>query len=141
MKDKLILELKSVGVADLTLNGTSPLALDIPTTTSQRARALVDTTENWQKKTSYVPIKGEIIVYSDRNVIDGQNYPGIKIGDGLAYVVDLPFVGEEITANIIEILNEHILNINAHVSEEDRSFWNNKLNYAIDGEKLIFNRN
>lgn len=141
MSDKLSLQLKPVGVAELTLNGITPLALDIPTTTAQRARALVDTTENWQQRTSYVPIKGEIIVYSDRNVIDGVNYPGIKIGDGLAYVVDLPFVGQDSELTILGLINAHIEDIDIHVTEEEKNFWNNKLNYSIDGEKLIFNRN
>ena len=141
MKDKLTLQLKSNGVAELTLNSVSPLAIDVPTTTAQRARALVDTTANWQKRTSYIPVKGEIIIYSDRNVVDEHNYPGIKIGDGLAYVVDLPFVGQEVEAHILGVLNEHIEDMHMHITDEEREFWNNKLNYSIDGEKLIFNRN
>lgn len=141
MSDKLSLQLKPVGIAELTLNSVTPLALDIPTTTAQRARALVDTTENWQQRTSYVPIKGEIIVYSDRNVIDGVNYPGIKIGDGLAYVVDLPFVGQDSELTLLGLINAHIEDMDIHVTEEEKNFWNNKLNYSIDGEKLIFNRN
>ena len=141
MSKKLTLQLKSEGVAELTLNNVSPLAIDIPTSTSQRARALVDTTENWQKRTSYIPERGEIIIYSDRNTLDGQNYPGIKIGDGMAYVVDLPFVGQEIEATIFDVLNQHIEDMSVHVTDEEREFWNNKLNYSIDGERLIFNRN
>lgn len=102
----------------------------------------VDTSENWAKKTSFVPDVGMIIVYSDRDVIYDQggnpiNVPGIKIGDGNAYVVDLPFIDDSVLGK----LAEHIDDSTKHISSSDRQFWNNKLNYAINDENLIFNRN
>ena len=101
----------------------------------------IDTSEEWSKKTAYIPKKGEIVIYSDRHVVDGVNYPGIKIGDGLAYVVDLPFFGDEVTNMIVDILNDHINNAQIHVSASDREFWNSKINVEMDGESLVLTRN
>ena len=50
--------------------------------------------------------------------------PGIKIGDGAAYVQDLPFVDEELRDKIMD----HINNPDIHVSLREKLFWNNKLN-------------
>lgn len=56
-------------------------------------------TSYWTSLSNYIPAAGEIIIYTDKDVIidDGQtkNIPGIKIGDGLAYGIDLPFIGDE----------------------------------------------
>ena len=41
------------------------------------------TSANWAKATNFVPLNGEIIIYSDLNKI--------KIGDGNTSVVNLPF--------------------------------------------------
>ena len=121
-----------------------------------------DTTANWEKvQLSFVPMAGEMIVYDDyepvwlknpdgsyeldsqgnkiqKTVLDKYNrevlvwVPGLKIGDGNIYLVDLPFV--TITPDL----------------EEKMEFWNNKLNvddspegcqYMADIETLIFNRN
>lgn len=99
-----------------------------------------DTTANWSTKTSYVPASGDIIIYTDKDTVaDGgtnKQVPGIKIGDGNAYVVDLPFVDAAIAGQI----NDHISNANIHVTSNEKTFWNNKLNFALNGETLLFNR-
>jgi hypothetical protein len=102
------------------------------------AKLTIDTSSNWATRTFYIPAKGEIIVYSDRHVIDSVNYPGVKIGDGLAYVVDLPFVGDDISNQIAEALNLHINDSASHVSAADRENWNNKVSCIVLGENLIF---
>lgn len=106
------------------------------------ARIEVRTTAEWNERMMYIPKVGRIIVYSDRNVIDGVAYPGVKIGDGLAYVVDLPFVGDDVASRIMSLIEEHIQNDQIHVTEAERAFWNNKINYEMDdsGETLIINR-
>lgn len=104
------------------------------------ARLVMDTSANWAARTGYIPARGEIIVYSDRHVIDSVNYPGVKIGDGLAYVVDLPFVGDDISNQIVEALNAHIDDSVSHISAEERELWNNKVSCAVLGENLIFER-
>ena len=120
-----------------------------------------DTTANWEKvHTKFVPLAGEMIVYDDYEpvwelnsdgsyvIVDGHKVqkkvidktgvatyvwvPGLKIGTGYNYLIDLPFV--QITPDI----------------KDKMEFWNNKLNvddspegcqYMADVETLIFNRN
>lgn len=117
------------------------LVLSSPTGDGTRARIFYDTTANWKQKTSYIAPVGTIIVYTDRNVIDGVKYAGVKLGDGLAYVVDLPFVGDDIAAQVVAMLNEHVNDTGIHVTSEEKEFWNNKLNCVVIGEKLYMNRN
>lgn len=104
------------------------------------AKAMMDTTENWNLKPTFIPSKGLLIVYIDHGttVWEGEtiNVPGIKIGDGAAYLVDLPFVGEDWHA----VLEEHIQNTDIHVNPDEKSFWNAKLNCNLQGEVLQFNR-
>lgn len=45
-----------------------------------------DTKENWDKATGFIPLKGEIIIYTDLN--------RFKIGDGSKTVSQLSFCGE-----------------------------------------------
>ena len=47
-----------------------------------------DIEENWNKATTFIPMKGEIIVY---NVDENYDYERIKVGDGLTTVINLPF--------------------------------------------------
>lgn len=51
---------------------------------STRIQQKMDTKANWDKATNFVPLKGEIIVYSDLNEM--------KVGDGTTLVKDLPFI-------------------------------------------------
>lgn len=127
----------------INLNGGETMRIKMisPSSAAFSGRISINTTAGWNEKISYVPVKGEIVIYSDRHVIDGVDHPGIKIGDGLAYVVDLPFFGDDEADRIITIIDNHITDASVHVSEEDRSFWNAKLNYETVGENLIFTRN
>ena len=79
---------------------------------------MVHTTAEWQQLTSLVSIKGMIYVWSDYKTENGIDIPAMKIGDGLAYVVDLPFATQAIT--LAQIQN-----------------WNNKVNARVSGENLI----
>lgn len=106
------------------------------------AKIEVRTTAEWNTMIQYIPPANRIIVYADKSVIDGTPIPGIKIADGLSYVVDLPFVSDDIAAEFVRLLGEHVTDRIAHVTEEERNFWNNKINYALDEsqETLIINR-
>ena len=100
---------------------------------AQRVKARIlakrDTTANWNAAIGFIPMQGEIIIYTDyeTKVIDGQavNIPGIKVGSGNAYVQDLAFVGELER----EIILEHIHDTGIHVSSAEKRIWNNKLCY------------
>ena len=110
-----------------------------------------DTTANWNRFPNIVPEAGEAIVYSDYSSYqDDHNntvyVPGIKIGDGLAYLADLPFVGGPgydgpSFESIVARLGLHENNASMHVSSEDRAKWDNKLNCEVSGETLILTRN
>lgn len=118
-------------------------------TVNGRIKFKRDTTANWNAARGMIPLEGEIIVYNDykqiTKEIDGINQtiqiPGIKIGDGMAYVQDLPFVDQELRDKIMD----HINNPDIHVSLREKLFWNNKLNVNDNSEvvndALIFNRN
>lgn len=116
-----------------------------------------DTTANWNAAIGFVPLNGELIIYDDYKTITydveeyGQtitktkNIPGIKIGDGNAYVQDLPFVDDELR----EKLMEHIENYDIHVTLGDKVFWSNKINVddayeqiydELEGEMLVLTR-
>lgn len=116
-----------------------------------------DTTENWNNARGFIPLAGEIIVYDDyevktwtveeygETVTKTANIPNIKIGTGNAYVQDLAFVDEKTR----DILMEHIINNDIHVTLQEKVFWNNKLNYdsiyeethsELENEILVFNR-
>lgn len=62
-----------------------------------RIQHKIDTPENWAKATNFIPLNGEIIVYS-YPAEDGLQSK-IKIGDGSSYLANLPFINTEITLN------------------------------------------
>lgn len=123
------------GAASLNVNGIVPMA-ELPIE--------YGTTAQLNSDIIYVPERGQIIIYSDHGTItkNNQTYnvPGIKIGDGSAYLVDLPFVGDDQIQTVLLALQTHINDTTVHVSLSDREKWNNKLNYDISGETLILNR-
>lgn len=57
-----------------------------------RVQSKSDTTANWNNTPNFIPLKGEIIIYTD--YYHGDR-PGIKIGDGVTRVQDLKFIGFE----------------------------------------------
>lgn len=57
-------------------------------TLKTRLKLKTDTATNWAKATSFIPLKGEMVVYTDSN----NKAIGIKIGDGSTVVTSLPFV-------------------------------------------------
>ena len=114
-------------------------------TINARILARRDTTEHWNANRSFVPLRGEVIVYTDHGQMeDGYgntiNVPGVKIGDGSAYLIDLPFVGNDTRYQILQELREHSGNTVIHVTQQDRDFWNNKLNCLVNDGVLTLNR-
>lgn len=91
------------------------------------------TTQEWNAAIDYIPPANTILLYSDTN--------NIKISDGLAYAVDLPFITDEVKNDILTALNTHATDEEIHITAAERTFWNNKLNYGLEGELLILNRN
>ena len=113
---------------------------------SQLSIVSENTTAGWGEFSHYIPKAGEICIYTDYASVRDEfgntiMCPGIKIGDGSAYLIDMPFVDEGTRQYLFNEISKHTSNESIHVSENDRSFWNNKLNYEISGETLILNRN
>lgn len=102
------------------------------------AVVLSDTTENWNKKASLISELNTVYVYVDHQTKTDEEgkevwIPGIKIGDGKAYLIDLPFSDELMIA--------HINDLGIHVTPEEKEFWNNKVRTYMDtveGEQLVF---
>lgn len=79
---------------------------------------VVHTTSEWAQLTTLVSQRGVIYVWSDYKIENNVPIPAMKVGDGLAYVVDLPFATQAIT--MAQINN-----------------WTNKVSARVSGEELI----
>lgn len=121
----------------ISLGNDAAHALGVVVSSGGNARLTMGTVAYWDAHRDYIPKRGEIVVYSDRRVIDGVPYPGIKIGDGRAFGIDLPFVGDDSSRIILDILNDHIHDDTRHIVPGERENWNNKVSCSIDGERLI----
>ena len=127
-------------------------------TVNTRIQFKRDTTENWNNAVGFIPLAGEVIVYTDyetktyqteeygETVTKTVQIPNIKIGTGNAYVQDLAFVDEKTR----DILMAHIQDHDIHVTLQEKVFWNNKINVddaaeqvsgELADETLILNRN
>lgn len=101
------------------------------------------TVEEWNNDKDLISQKGTLYIYTNYKVIKDQEdneifLPGIKLGDGKAYLIDLPFLN---TDTFNEQILDHINNKVIHVSLEDRMFWNNKLNLVQpESQTLVLNR-
>ena len=61
-----------------------------------------DTEDNWKSNTTFIPKKGELIIYDS----DNQHlYQRIKIGDGTSDVTTLKFVNEQELSEVTNLLN------------------------------------
>ena len=84
---------------------------------------------NWIKATGFIPYKGELIIYDIEVDKDGNTlelptdeiygrtepytYERIKIGDGINFVTDLPFVDEQVRLAINALNTDAIINVYA----------------------------
>lgn len=97
------------------------------------------TTAEWNSQADLISELNVIYVYTDYQTVNGQNMPGIKFGDGLAYLIDLPIIGGN-TA----MLTNHVNDNSVHLVNGERSFWNDKVSCFLsptDSEELIFTTN
>lgn len=102
------------------------------------------TTAEWATKPTYRPEEGVLIVYTDYEEVPTEHGPvtnaNFKIGNGNVYLVDLPFVD----AGLRYEIGNHINNKIVHITQEEREFWNNKINCLdteISDDLLEFTRN
>lgn len=110
------------GVATNNLNVSGIIGAGIPIGDKQ---IFSDTTENWNTQTFLIGKKDCLYVYTDYKQEDGKDIPAFKVGDGLAYLIDLPF------------------SYMGNVTAEQIEFWNNKVTAFIDTveeENLILSK-
>lgn len=105
-----------------------------------------NTTAGWNSNPQYLPKAGEICIYTDAVIVTDDlgntiAYPDIKIGDGNTYLIDKPFVTAGVRYTLLNALYDHENNHVIHITQEEREFWNAKLNYEESGETLVFTRN
>ena len=85
----------------------------------------------WSANSDFIPLEGEIIVYTDHKTTtdsEGQiiNVPDFKVGDGVTTVGNLPFLvgtNEEIEAQLKTIadnLAAHIADKQVHITDGER---------------------
>lgn len=84
-----------------------------------------DTTENWNANPGLMSEEGILYIYTDYlKDKEGRDIAGIKVGDGKAFLIDLPFT--------CEIWEDHIKDAVRHITQKEREFWNNKVRCYID---------
>ena len=104
------------------------------------------TTAQWNTDITTISKKDVLYIYTDYKIIeqDGKEYllPGLKIGDGTSYLVDLPFINDGDNSVFNNMLLNHMNDNTIHITENERIFWNNKLNYEsqLINETLVLNR-
>lgn len=99
-------------------------------------KVLYADTATWNSQAQLVSQQGYIYIYSDyKQDSSGNDIPGIKVGDGNAYLIDLPFS--------TKLIDEHIADAVAHITSAERDFWNNKVTCYIDDNnitRLVFSK-
>lgn len=88
---------------------------------------LCDTTDNWNAHIDYVAPKGAIVVYTDYATINDEPVPNIKISDGLAYLIDQPFVSDDMREELLR----HINDTTVHITAAERAKWNSKVSCSV----------
>ena len=109
---------------------------------------MLGTKADWQLKYNYIAPRGTILIYTDNgNYIDENEHlkivPAIKVADGSTPCIDLPFVGDDVKAEIKRELQTHITDNIRHITADERIFWNNKINCndTVTDSNLVLNRN
>ena len=99
-----------------------------------RPEVFFNTKEGWNLQSQLIGQINTIYVYTNYQQDEqGKNIAGIKIGDGKAYLVDLPFLDT--------LYFKHINDDNIHVTSAEKQFWNNKMRcyYSLtQDEALVF---
>ena len=106
--------------------------------TDQLSNIVIKTKEIWKQYDKVKSQRGKIYVYTEDDPNLNKS-PLIKIGDGLAYICDLPFITDELS----EQLKDHVQNEQIHISQIEREFWNNKVTCYLSNEnqeQIIFDK-
>lgn len=92
------------------------------------------TTAEWQAQLSLVGAENTIYIYTDyQKDSNNKNLAGIKVGDGQAFLADLPFIDT--------FYYDHIRDTTVHVTAAERQKWNDKVRCFVsltDAETIVF---
>lgn len=102
----------------------------------------VGTTAEWNRKPETIAEAGHAYVYLDYSTETDESgatvqIPGVKIGDGTSYLIDMPF---SIAGTTQKQLTDHISNASIHVSSGDRTLWDSKVDVYVEDDNLFFER-
>jgi len=92
-----------------------------------------NTTYGWDTEHHGMVAEADTLyVYTDHSVdSQGNTIAGIKVGDGMSYLIDMPFTDK--------LLTEHISDQTVHITQAEREFWNNKVRcYMTGASQLVF---
>ena len=93
-------------------------------------QVLFGTTAYWNAQSTLQSQANTLYIYTDYQTVNSQNVAGIKVGDGNAYLIDIPFTDT--------IAMNHISDTTRHITQAEREFWNNKVSaYYAGTEQLI----
>lgn len=93
-------------------------------------QVLFNTTAGWNAQPTLQSQVNTIYVYTDYRTVNNQNVAGIKVGDGNAYLIDIPFTDAIATA--------HISDSTRHITQAERDAWNSKVRaYYAGSEQLV----
>lgn len=93
-------------------------------------QVLFNTTAGWNAQPTLQSQVNTIYVYTDYRTVNNQNVAGIKVGDGNAYLIDIPFTDAIATA--------HISDSTRHITQAERDAWNAKVRaYYAGSEQLV----
>lgn len=133
--DKLNLSLKDDSKLNIDVDANESLNIDLGAifSTTGSCKVLYNTTAYWNSRPQLIAAKGYLYVYSDwKTDTSGRKIAGIKVGDGLAYLIDMPFTDQ--------IWADHVSDVVRHITQAERVFWNNKVRCYYNGaaEAVIF---
>ena len=120
---------------------------------SSKQDVIVGTAAEWAAVPGFQPRRGQIVVWADHGTALSGGVelvvPGFKVGDGNAYNVDLPFVGDDVEQSLLSALAAHAADA-SHLSVGERSSWGHKITVGdpsdpsddrVVGETHVITRN
>lgn len=93
---------------------------------------IIGTTAYFEGVKTTVPPRGQLVIFSDLRSIEVTNSDsskstitsaGIKVGDGIKTIEQLPFIDW--------FYWDHLNDANIHVTAEEKTFWNNKISCEV----------
>ena len=118
---------RSGSTVRLNVSGNQTIGGTVVIGASSKKEVYSNTTEGWNSQVSLVSSRDVIYVYTDFRIVDDHPVPNIKIGDGKAFLIDLPFIAGD-----------------SGITPEQIAFWDNKVSVRVDEddpETVIFYTN